>query len=62
MSFIYLNYKNYISDSIFSLRDVVAFRGIEQFDFLMRDQNDGLIDIDKLQTMFLTMYYDLGLT
>ena len=35
---------------------------VEQFDFLIKDQTDGLIDNDKLLSMFLTVYYDLGLT
>lgn len=61
--FIYSNYKNNINSSLlFMLRDAVAYKGLEQFDYLIKDQSDELIDNDKLAEGFLSMYFDLGLT
>lgn len=60
--FLYTRYKNMLSDSlIFSLRDSVAYKGIEQFDYLIQNQQDDLINNDELEEQFLVMYYDLGL-
>ncbi len=60
--FIYTRYKNALSpDIIMSLRNIVAYKGIEQFDYLIKDQKDDLINNNKLAENFLTMYYDLGL-
>lgn len=60
--FIYTRYKNALSsDIIMSLRNIVAYKGIEQFDYLMKDQKDDLINNNKLAENFLNMYYDLGL-
>lgn len=60
--FIYLNYKNYLTSEILCLlRNAVEYKGLEQFDYLIKGQSDPLIDNDTLADGFLTMYYDLGL-
>lgn len=60
--FIYNNYKDLLNPYIlFILRDAVAFKGLEQFDYLIRSQTDELIDNSKLWKGFLSMYYDLDL-
>lgn len=60
--FIYRNYYTFIEQSIIrQFRDVVAYKGLEQFDFLIKDQKDDLIDNDELMCDFLEVYYDLGL-
>ena len=43
------------------LRSAVEYKGIEQFDFLIKDQQDELIDSGKLAEDFLDMYDRLGL-
>jgi predicted nucleotidyltransferase component of viral defense system len=63
VTFIYLNYKQNLShQSIMSLRNSLEYRGIEQFDYLVNNQSDNLINNNELSENFLTMYYDLGLT
>ena len=60
--FIYMNYKKHINKNLIDmLSDAIAFKGIEQFDYLIKNQTDELIDNDKLAENFLSMYYDLGL-
>lgn len=60
--FIYTNYKSYINNNLLTmLRDAVEYKGLEQFDYLVKNQRDELIDNDTLATAFLAMYYDLGL-
>lgn len=62
VSFIYIRYKGYLDSCIlFMLRDTIGHKGIEQFDYLVRNQSDELIDNNTLLKMFMTMYYDLGL-
>ena len=62
ITFIYINYRNVLNNSIiYMLRDAVAYKGLEQFDYLIRNQSDDLIDSNRLAEDFLTMYYDLGL-
>ena len=61
--FIYINYKSYIPQYLlFTLRDAIAFKGLEQFDYLIKNQSDPLINNDELANGFLTMYFDLGLS
>lgn len=61
--FIYINYKIYIPQYLlFTLRDAIAFKGLEQFDYLIKNQSDPLINNDELANGFLTMYFDLGLS
>ena len=60
--FIYTNYKNYINNNLLCmLRDAVEYKGLEQFDYLVKTQKDELIDNDALASSFLAMYYNLGL-
>lgn len=60
--FIYKNYKQYLdSMQIMSLREAFAYKGLGQFDFLIKDQKDDLIDNDKLASDFLMVFNDLGL-
>jgi len=42
-------------------RNAVEHKGIEQFDYIVRQQEDALIDKDKLASDFLLMYEKLGL-
>lgn len=44
-----------------SIRDVLSYKGIEQFDYLVATQDDPLIDKDKLADGFLRMHDKLGL-
>lgn len=63
ITFIYIRYKDELNSGLlFMLRDAVAYKGLEQFDYLIRTQSDELIDNDKLAEEFLSMYYDLGLS
>ena len=43
------------------LRSAVEHKGVAQFDYVVRNQPDELIDSDKLALDFLTMYDRLGL-
>lgn len=43
------------------MRDTIARKGVEQFDYLSETQEDELIDREKLQYMFMTMWELLGL-
>ena len=43
------------------LRGAVEYKGIEQFDFVIKDQKDELIDSGKLAVDFLSMFERLGL-
>ncbi len=62
LSFICNNYWERLSNStIKSLRDCVSFKGLEQFDYLIKTQSDELINNDKLAEDFLGMYDKLGL-
>lgn len=60
--FIYKYYKNYLSnEQLYMLKDSFSFKGLEQFDFLIKDQQDDLIDNDKLAMDFLGVFNDFGL-
>ena len=48
-------------ETISAIRDAVAFKGIEQFDYLIETQHDELINTDVLAVEFLTMWEKLGL-
>lgn len=62
ISFIINNYFDKLSSwAISSIRDAVNQKGIEQFDYLASNQQDELIDIDKLADSFLNMYDKLML-
>lgn len=60
--FIGLNYWNLINEQLrFMFRDTLAFKGVEQFDYVIKDQSDELIDNDKLAEDFLNIWGKLGL-
>ena len=62
VTFIYNNYFNRLSPQTIALvRGSVEHKGIAQFDYVVRNQPDELIDIDKLADDFLKMYDRLGL-
>lgn len=62
ITFIYLNYKTFLNVFIInSLRDAIAYKGVEYFDYIIKTQFDDLINANELLTGFLTMYYELGL-
>ena len=43
------------------MQNTVQYKGLEQFDYLVSDQRDDLIDVDRLADAFLMMYDRLGL-
>ncbi len=43
------------------LKDALSFKGLEQFDYLLKTQTDELIDNEKLGVDFLDMFDQLGL-
>lgn len=56
------NYWESLSEgAINALRTSVEYKGIEQFDYIIRVQSDELIDKEKLADDFLKMYDKLGL-
>jgi predicted nucleotidyltransferase component of viral defense system len=62
LTFIYNNYYDALSpQTIALLRGAVEHKGIAQFDYVVKNQPDELIDSDKLAMDFLTMYDQLGL-
>lgn len=46
---------------IYRLRDTLAYKGIEQFDYLVATQRDELIDNNLLAERFLSLWDKLGL-
>jgi hypothetical protein len=62
LAFIYNNFSDRLSAQATSLiRNAIEYKGIEHFDFLIKDQRDDLINGDKLTDDFLRMYDRLGL-
>ncbi len=62
LSFICNRYWNVLSEiSIAVVRNAVGHKGIEQFDYVIKYQNDDVIDKDKLESDFLELYDRLGL-
>lgn len=60
--FICNNYWNELSEDVKSfIRVAVEYKGIEQFEFIIKDQKDELIDNKKLEEDFLKMYDKLGI-
>lgn len=60
--FICNNYHNELSDTVlFNLRNALEYKGLEHFDMIVNQQEDELIDNDKLAEEFLKMYDSLGL-
>lgn len=62
LTFICNNYFERLShQTIALLRGAVEYKGIAQFDYVVRNQPDELIDTDKMAEDFLKMYDQLGL-
>lgn len=62
VSFICNNYYDELSEQARSmLRNAIEYKGVEQFDYIVQEQHDTLIDEDKLAEDFLNMYEKLGL-
>lgn len=62
LCFIYKYYNKLLSESEKDqLRDAFGYKGLEQFDYLIHNQKDALIDKDKLANNFLEVYYSLDL-
>ena len=62
LTFIYKNYYDRLSpQTVALLRGAVEHKGIAQFDYVVRNQPDELIDCDRLAEDFLAMYDRLGL-
>lgn len=60
--YIVRNFKQELSDErIDMLKDALSFKGLEQFDYLLKTQTDELIDNEKLAVDFLDMFDQLGL-
>ena len=60
--FICNNYWDELSEDVKSfIRIAVEYKGIEQFEFIIKDQKDELIDNKKLEEDFLKMYDKLGI-
>ena len=43
------------------MRSALEYKGVEQFDYVMKEQHDELIDENKLAESFLLMFDKLGL-
>lgn len=62
LSFICNRYWDALSPQTLALvRSAIEYKGIEQFDYIVREQRDELIDNDKLASAFLKMYERLDL-
>jgi predicted nucleotidyltransferase component of viral defense system len=44
-----------------TISDALLYKGMEQFDYIVKTQHDELIDVEKLADSFLKMYDRLGL-
>lgn len=62
VSFICNNYYNQLSQPVISnLQNALEYKGLEQFDYIINQQKDELIDNEKLTMDFLTMFEKLNL-
>jgi predicted nucleotidyltransferase component of viral defense system len=62
LSFICKTYFDELSDKTISfLRNAMEYKGVEQFDYIMREQKDELVDENKMVEDFLLMFDKLGL-
>lgn len=60
--FICNNYWDKLSEDVKNfIRVAVEYKGIEQFEYIIKDQKDELINNEKLETDFLKTYERLGL-
>ncbi len=60
--FICKNYFSELSDDVKGfIKEVLQYKGLEQFDYLIHTQKDELIDADKLAEDFLDVFDMLGL-
>lgn len=48
-------------ESILNLREALGYKGLEQFDFVVKDQHDDLIDNGELAVAFLALWEKLDL-
>lgn len=56
------SYWNELSEDVKNMIRVAAeYKGLEQFEYVIKDQKDELIDNEKIITDFLKMYQKLGL-
>ena len=56
------NYWKELSEDVKNMiRVAVEYKGLEQFEYVIKDQKDELIDNEKLTIDFLKMYHKLGL-
>jgi predicted nucleotidyltransferase component of viral defense system len=62
LAFICDRYLDELSPAAVSLvRTALEYKGIERFDYIVREQQDELIDVSKLSESFLRMFDRLGL-
>lgn len=54
-------YDNLSSQTISQMQEALSYKGIEQFDYILKEQKDELIDENKLASDFLLMFDKLGL-
>ena len=60
--FIGLNYWELLNQQlIYMMKTTLAYRGLEQFDFVIKDQEDELINNEELEEGFLSLWYKLKL-
>lgn len=60
--FLSLTYWDELDSGLYStLKSALSYKGIEQFDFITKDQSDELIDNNELASMFLELWDALGL-
>lgn len=62
ITFICNNYFDNLSpQTLLQMQAALSYKGIEQFDYILREQKDELIDENKLASDFLLMFDKLGL-
>ena len=56
------NFSEHISKQTFSVvRNVLAYKGLDNFDYIVQTQKDSLIDSNELADNFLKLYDKVGL-